>query len=1037
MVAHRVGARPIGAALTRHPLVFSKDAKFCFCVQDSSVRVLAVKTGLTVGVLAGHTQRVTSIAINPSNEFQLLSSSLDGTVRAWDFVDAVCLRKWDIGRPIYNLTPVPAISSTVVLVFSQGSSGLPLPTAGGGGIPKKPAHAPPAAWSVVPFQLDTNRLHDEKALTLKSEVLPSPSVRHATLVVADGNNLHLWHLDRGLHETLHHTQQITACSVHPRDGVIAIGDTSGKITNIYCISALHIDDGEGSKDLTANNHETSGSGGTPAAATLDIEVVKQVTLENPIVSVRHWHSHAVAALHHCSDDSYLLSGGSEGVLVQWQQQKEDNKPEFLPRLGGAILHISSSPEADLYGVCCSDNSVVLISSASRKEVWRVRGLAAASSPAVAQSFGRTGIVVDPLSNCLVANDLEGTGSLQVFDMLTNSHAATVPITLQNFVAKQVHAPQPQSSSGGGAPPLQPARFYALVDKVAFSSDGSILSTLDYHRGTQKLKFWHRTSPPEGSTDQLGAGSTAFFALNTVVDAPHTRDVTCMAYHPSRHEVATTSKEGKCKIWECRALSSEADTGSGALPTASGGTVGGSNAANNNGKTPKQKESGSSSGNGGRLLWRCRSTCEYRGLPASAVAFAEDGSLLAIAFGSNVTLWNPHTNTLLHVLPHQPSSERLRHVGFLRGSSPFLVACSARQVCVWNLLTLTLWWSHTDLPTITAFALHPTQPRFSLALKLKRGESTTAPLSVAAAVEKGNNQAKGQQQKKRKRAGNSRCSGAPVSDNGNSSSSTSPGSSASFSGIILSFTADDRTPDMSRSMEHGCAIQAINYVKSPLPAAEAAASARSEPVLSSDGDGNGLGHGQRYHLVVSDVEGRILDGRSESFGSQESGRNEAAAAASAGITAAGNFSSIFGLSAGTSAARRRAAQREELQKKALQQLTNSSGAGSKKLTSLLDTPSHIVAAPSTLFAALMQTLIRRPSNVPVAAVDKASAATQKSKAAHTTTTALALARACSEGVRKSKHAPLPLEATLKNDARKLDSSNLLQALIAAAAAAGSK
>eukprot|EP00750_Incisomonas_marina_P006245 INCI14384.3.p1 GENE.INCI14384.3~~INCI14384.3.p1 ORF type:complete len:1025 (+),score=154.79 INCI14384.3:243-3317(+) len=998
VVAHRVGARPIGAALTRHPLVFSKDAKFCFCVQDSSVRVLAVKTGLTVGVLAGHTQRVTSVAINPSNEFQLLSSSLDGTVRAWDFVDAVCLRKWDIGRPIYNLIPVPAISSTVVLVFSQGS-GLPLPTAAGG-IPKKPAHAPPAAWSVVPFQLDTNRLHDEKALTLKSQVLPSPSVRHATLVVTDGNNLHLWHLDRGLHETLHHTQQITACSVHPRDGVIAIGDTSGKITNIYCISALNID-GEGSKDLT--DAEASGSGSAPAA-TLDIEVVKQVTLENPIVSVRHWHSHAVTALHHCSDDSYLLSGGSEGVLVQWQQQKEDNKPEFLPRLGGAILHISSSPEADLYGVCCSDNSVVLISSASRKEVWRVRGLAAASSPAVAQSFGRTGIVVDPLSNCLVANDLEGTGSLQLFDMLSNSHAATVPITLQNFVAKQVHAHQ---SLGA---PLQPARFHALVDKVAFSSDGSILSTLDYHRGVQKLKFWHRTSPPEGSSDQLGAGSTAFFALNTVVDAPHTRDVTCMAYHPSRHEVATTSKEGKCKIWECRALSSEADTGSGSLPTASGSTVG-----NTADKTPKQKDSGS--GNGGRLLWRCRSTCEYRGLPASAVAFAEDGSLLAIAFGSNVTLWNPHTNTLLHVLPHQPSSERVRHVGFLRGSSPFLVACSARQVCVWNLLTLTLWWSHTDLPAITAFALHPTQPRFSLALKLKRGEST-APLS--AGVGEGKNQAKGQQ-KKRKRAGTSRCSSAPVSDNGNLSSSASP-DNALFSGIILSFTADDRTPDMSRSMEHGCAIQAINYVKSPLPAAEAA-TARSESVLS---DGNDLGHGQRYHLVVSDVEGRILDGRSESFGQQESGRNEAAAAASAGITA-GNFSSIFGLNAGASAARRRAAQQEELQKKALQQLTNSSGAGSKKLASLLDTPSHIVAAPSTLFAALMQTLIRRPSNIPVAAADKASSVNRKSKTAQTTT---ALARACSEGERKSKPAVLPLEVTLKNDARNLDSSNLLQALMAA-------
>ena len=35
-------------------------------------------------------------------------------------------------------------------------------------------------------------------------------------------------------------------------------------------------------------------------------------------STYHWHSDVVRALQFSADGSYLLSGGTEGVLVQWQ-----------------------------------------------------------------------------------------------------------------------------------------------------------------------------------------------------------------------------------------------------------------------------------------------------------------------------------------------------------------------------------------------------------------------------------------------------------------------------------------------------------------------------------------------------------------------------------------------------------------------------------------------------------------------------------------------------------------------------------------------
>ena len=49
-------------------------------------------------------------------------------------------------------------------------------------------------------------------------------------------------------------------------------------------------------------------------------------------------------------------------------------------------------------------------------------------------------------------------------------------------------------------------------------------------------------------------------------------------------------------------------------------------------------------------WRCRSLGSYRGLPLTATAFSPDGSVLAVAAGPRLTLWDPISNALAAVLP---------------------------------------------------------------------------------------------------------------------------------------------------------------------------------------------------------------------------------------------------------------------------------------------------------------------------------------------------------------------------------------------------
>lgn len=45
-------------------------------------------------------------------------------------------------------------------------------------------------------------------------------------------------------------------------------------------------------------------------------------------------------------------------------------------------------------------------------------------------------------------------------------------------------------------------------------------------------------------------------------------------------------------------------------------------------------------------WMCRSVGMYRGEIPHACAFAFDGSLLAVSYGSILTLWEPNTTSMV-------------------------------------------------------------------------------------------------------------------------------------------------------------------------------------------------------------------------------------------------------------------------------------------------------------------------------------------------------------------------------------------------------
>ena len=101
---------------------------------------------------------------------------------------------------------------------------------------------------------------------------------------------------------------------------------------------------------------------------------------------------------------------------------------------------------------------------------------------------------------------------------------------------------------------------------------------------------------------------------------------------------------------------------------------------------------------------------------TASAFSSDGSVLAVAAGAKVTLWDPESCRLAAVLSlapeHQALGLPLTKLAFVRGS-PFLVGCSDGFLTVWNLLTATLQWA-LDVP-VSALAADPVHARFAIAV----------------------------------------------------------------------------------------------------------------------------------------------------------------------------------------------------------------------------------------------------------------------------------------------------------------------------------
>ncbi|KAG9159938.1 hypothetical protein Leryth_005690 [Lithospermum erythrorhizon] len=604
------------------PPAFSNDAKKILICSANTVSIFSTSTGLLIGELEGHTAQVSSVIVVPatSGGSKVLcycwTSSLDGTIRYWDFAVSEWIKTIDIRFPVYSMV-IPSF-------LSQPREGNAKPrdifayicTA------QEKEQTANLFGRIQKCNLSQSRLVGNLILgetETPGPIAISPSGKY--IGIQEKRKLRIWETpnkdsDHASYKKirLHHTKSLTTLAFHPTESIIAAGDVTGRIL---------IWRGVGHRGISGGNSLISGG--------LDYGDAE----ERPGVrgnddadscTTWHWHPGQVDVLFFSSDGAYLYSGGREGVLVVWQL--DTGKKKFLPRIGSPLLHYISSPDPTMSSISCADNQIHILKMPSLEIQRSISGIKPRTSVPEMYKGSSRGIAFDQSS--AVASVCTDNYCVQFYSLLHDQEVTEVRICERN------HQPGEEVT--------------IVVNLVSLSWDGSTMCTVESRSpeegigGLQSLKFWSR-SPHDKS-----------FSLSTVIYDPHREAaISDIAFHPNRPMAVTSSYGSDFKVWVC-------------------------NETQQKDQTPLS------------LGWTCHAVASYKKKQMTAATFSGDGSVLAVAAETVITLWDPDRNILVAVIGE--TVEPITTLSFV-GKSKYLVSTSHGSnplLCLWSMSSLALSWS---------------------------------------------------------------------------------------------------------------------------------------------------------------------------------------------------------------------------------------------------------------------------------------------------------------------------------------------------------
>uniref|UniRef100_A0A4W3JV50 WD repeat domain 75 n=1 Tax=Callorhinchus milii TaxID=7868 RepID=A0A4W3JV50_CALMI len=328
-----------------------------------------------VHVLHGHNDLVTGIHLNPKNNLQLYSSSLDGTIKLWDFTDGILMKTFVVGSKLLALYTSASKGASIFAIVPKDSIFQLVSV----DLPKSSAQEVEAQILSVIFK-DVHQSPTSIAFGREGEYVASVKALELRVYFFKNKKYYRFPLSIKSRNGANNVFKCVTC--HPREDCIATGHKDGKVR------------------LWRNfDHE------------------REYTY-----SAHHWHHDAVNDLIFSAEGTYLLTGGMESVLVQWLYGVETKK-DFLPRLGSAIEHIAVSPDGLLCSTSHSDNKIMTIQSSMNVSAI-IQGLVKGQNV-------KTGLMIDPRSKALVLNGKPG--QLQFYSLQNDQQLYNLDIVQQEYI----------------------------------------------------------------------------------------------------------------------------------------------------------------------------------------------------------------------------------------------------------------------------------------------------------------------------------------------------------------------------------------------------------------------------------------------------------------------------------------------------------------------------------------------------------------------------------------------------------------------------
>ncbi|KAG2076892.1 WD40 repeat-like protein [Suillus decipiens] len=501
-----------------HPPIFTKDGSHFFSIVGERIKIHSTSSGKVISTLPGpqddgHQDIITSAILSAHNAFQLITVSLDGTIKVWDFLEGILLHTINLEQPIHHVCGHEKIKDYVFVATAKAKK----KGSGDGDEQPKPNRSTKAPSEESCIILRVSLKPQNPASGTKwhksSQITPVGKTRYTAglavsasgewLIAVAGHKAYVAQvsaLKSGFTKYVS-PDALTCLAVHPLEDYFATGDAKGVVRLWYCLNQ-----------------------GKPAVANVE---------KRSPTSELHWHAHAVSSVAFTMNGSYLLSGGEEAVLVIWQLYS--GKKEFVPRVGSPIKSVvvsrgSAVEEEYLLGL--ADASFAFISSATLKlsRVFSRIKLNSITSSAWASSSSATPLAVHSLSSTLVLPSSHPS-SLQTYSPLSSMLVAELEVSPSNRVSRQEEKM------------LEPSR----VERVVISPSGEWMATIDRREGDEsfrgeiylKMWWWDKKS--------------AFWILNTRVDRPHgLNKVTSLSFSPSDDiQLVTTGEDKNIKTWRIR------------------------------------------------------------------------------------------------------------------------------------------------------------------------------------------------------------------------------------------------------------------------------------------------------------------------------------------------------------------------------------------------------------------------------------------------------------------------------------------------------